>query len=375
MRNSTLLVLITIFLILTAGLFWLLNADATIDNSAELSSPNNQAKNQAYDPSSADVATGMSLSVVEAPADEAVFTLASQIQDIATAYSQSAQYPRGSQPVLNPEQVIVFSAFEENATSFELDSNMHGQVQLSVATKQYQHFSGDDIEVLVSVGKVPRTASVDAIAILSDINGDALFTLDLDTGFKQSWELRGAINGSDLAELDLPPELQIAATVEVDGEVFFSSAALKYNDPSATIVGLGNANPNAEYLDLPLKIDVHDAGYYFLSAVLFDANGKAPLVQLQEEARLRVGDQEIVLKAHIQALKVSANEGPYMLKHFSLRRGAEDGELYDSAGNSAIEALHIEAFSFERYEDKAYVDPLAQEREAFLRRLSSVSGN
>ena len=329
-------------------------------------STNNQLKNIA--------SSSMLTAVGPQQSEQAVVTLAKQIEDIATAYSQSAKYPRGSQPIFNPEQVFVFSPFEENATSFALNSNLHGQLQLSVATEKYQHFSGDDISVLVTIGKVPSTSSVGATATLSDIAGDELLSLNLEANFAQGWQLTGIIDASTLANLDLPPELSVLANVDVDGESYFSTTTIKYNQPSATIKGLGNANPNAEYLELPLKVDVHNAGYYFLSAVLFDAAGKIPLVQLQAEARLPEGDQELLLKAHVQALKVSANEGPYLLKNFVLTRGADDTEVFDSAGNSKVDKLNVEAFSFDRYEDKPYENPLAQERVAFLRNLSKANG-
>lgn len=320
------------------------------------------------------VASSMLTNTGPQQSEQAIVTLANQIEDIATAYSQSAKYPRGSQPIFNPEQVVTFSPFEENATSFPFNSNLHGQVQLSVATEKYQHFSDDDVSVLVTIGKVPSTSSVGATATLSDIAGDELLSLNLEANFAQSWQLTGIMGASTLANLDLPPELQVSAIVDIDGESYFSSTTIKYNQPSATIKGLGNANPNAEYLDLPLKLDVHNAGYYFLNAVLFDAAGKVPLVQLQGEARLREGDQELLLKAHVQALKVSANEGPYVLKNFLLTRGADNGEVLDSAGNSKVDELKVEAFSFDRYEDKPYENPLAQERVAFLRNLSKANG-
>nr|WP_136250559.1 hypothetical protein [Ningiella ruwaisensis] len=305
---------------------------------------------------------------------EAQISLATQIEDIANAYSDTAQYPVNSQPIKDPAQIVTFAPFEENATDFSLDSELYGKVRLSVATKQYQHFVGDDIEVLITLANVPDSASVSAEASLTHIDGKEIIPIELNRRFEETWKFNASVSAMELEETSLPQELQVAARVEADGEIFFSTASLQYHDPSATITGLDYPNPNAEYLDIPLSLEVHEKGYFYLSAVLYDQSGKKPLVQLQQEARLGEGEQEMVLKAHIQALKFHLDEGPYILKHLQIRRGAEEGESVDQQGNSQSQAYEIDAFSFDRYEDKPYRNELAQEREAFLRRLSSVSG-
>ncbi|MFC4701150.1 hypothetical protein ACFO4O_13330 [Glaciecola siphonariae] len=309
--------------------------------------------------------------------EPALATLATQISDIADAFSQQSQFPLESQPVLHPEQVVVYEPFAETWTEFSLPSQAYGEIKLALATDEYQYFTGQDVEVLVQIAGVPSDADVDVSVemVESDsANAAAIETIDVESNFSGQWEANETIPASTFEYGSLPEELQLNAYVTVDNEVFFSSSVFKYTQPSATVTGLDNPNPNNEYLDIPLNVDVHKSGYFYVSAVLYDQNNDTPLIQLQQEARLSSGSQEIVLKAHIQALKFKGNEGPYRLSNIRLKRGAEEGEQFDQAGNSEAKSYEVEGFGFDRYEDKTFFDPLAAERESFLRQLGSISG-
>lgn len=307
--------------------------------------------------------------LIDAP--KPTMTLASQITDIADSFAQTAQFPVNSQPITQAEQVFTYAPFTETFTEVAYPSDNYAELTLSVATDRYQYFSGDDVIVIAQLKNVSQDASVRADACLTTVNqSQAKTCVELRHTYSNNWQFKNVFPAQTLED-DLPEELLVEVNVEVDGEVFLSNATFRYNTPAATVMELVDSIPNQEYLDIPLILEVHQAGYYFVSAVLYDQSKSLPLVQLQQEARLTTGRQQIVLKAHVDALKYHQDPGPYQLSNITLRRGAKEGEIHDKAGNSKSNAYSLQGFSFDRYLDNPYQDPLALERQQFLRRLSN----
>ena len=86
---------------------------------------------------------------------------------------------------------------------------------------------------------------------------------------------------------------------------------------------------------------------------------------------MRQGNDQLVLKAHQQALKDAGSPGPYRLRVMKSFRGAEPGEGNDVPTAISQSAYAIPAYAFENYDDIPFSDPAVKER---LDELKSLTG-
>ena len=84
------------------------------------------------------------------------------------------------------------------------------------------------------------------------------------------------------------------------------------------------------------------------------------------------GNGRLIAKAHIQALKETGSQGPYLLTDVKAYRGAERGEQFDVPASSVRPQYIIEGYSFSEYIDEKFEDPLTQERVEFLNELGNI---
>jgi hypothetical protein len=122
-----------------------------------------------------------------------------------------------------------------------------------------------------------------------------------------------------------------------------------------------------------LQYNVFQDGYYFVKAILEDAEDSRPLIQLQSEGRLAQGNAILELRAHVSALKAQGSAGPYILRSVQTYRGAEVGETFDSPASTSQQRFSIPGFPLSDYEDAEHEDPLSTERIEFLRGLGAVN--
>jgi hypothetical protein len=297
----------------------------------------------------------------------------SQIVNIAYQYSQTAQYPIGSQPITNPSDVRDPEPFEETETTTPF-STESGPVDLSAAVDKYQYFDGETIELQLQLTGNLADAYLSAEAFITDPSdrNKAAIPFNLSPTKPDSTSFSGIFDTSSLSKDDFAPEMLIEITVNVDNEPLFTTLNFRYNEASAKLISLGTARPNGPNLDIPLNFDVSQKGYYFVRAVLEDQKTRKPLIALQQEGKMRKGRDEIVLQAHIQALKASDSEGPYVLRSFDIYRGAEQGEQFDVSGTSEEKQFAFSGFPFSRYIDEPHQDSLAEERAEFLLSLGAL---
>jgi len=306
-------------------------------------------------------------SVVEEdfPSDGAIFK--AQLSQIADSYMDTAQFPVGSQPIRNPDEVYVPAPFEEAQFSIPFPMQGGGTLKVNAALDKFLYFAGDVIEIKITVSGSPMNSYVEVDAQFASSKGDLQTPVELSSSNGALFE--GRVDTSTISDSNFTSEMLLKALIKVDGEEFFITQGFRYFQASADVVGIGRVDANGANLDIPVELDVEESGYYFLRAVLEDAETKKPLVALQTEGRLAKGSRKLLLQAHIQALKFSGSEGPYNLVNIKLYRGANENEEFDVPGKAREKKYKVQGFSFDRYDDVEHVDPIALERAEFLRSL------
>jgi hypothetical protein len=296
-----------------------------------------------------------------------------QIVNIAYQYSQTAQYPIGSQPITNPDSVRDPKPFEETETTTPF-STENGTVDLSAATDKFQYFDGETIKLQLKLAGAVGDSfiSPEARIINPADRNKAPIPISLSSTQGSNAQFLGAFDTSSLSDDTFSPEMLIEITVNVDNEPLFTTLSFRYNEASAKLVNIGDVRPNGPNLDIPLNFDVSQKGYYFVTAVLQDQRTNKPLIALQQEGKMRKGRDQLVLQAHIQALKAGGSEGPYVIRSFNIYRGAEQGEQFDTSGASNEEQYVFSGFPFSQYVDEPHQDSLAQERAEFLLNLGAL---
>jgi hypothetical protein len=301
----------------------------------------------------------------ELPSDGAIFK--AQFSQIADNYMDTAQFPVGSQPIRNPADVYEPAPFELAQFSIPFPMQGGGTLKVSAALDRFLYFAGDTIAIKVTVEGAPVNAYVEVDSQFSSSKEDLQTPVELSS--KNGALFEGSVDTSTVSDSSFTPEMLLKALITVDGEEFFITQGFRYFQASADVIGIGRVEANGANLDIPVELDVEESGYYFLRAVLEDAETKKQLIALQSEGRLAKGSRKLMLQAHIQALKFSGSEGPYNLTNIKLYRGANEEEEFDVPGKTREKKYKVQGFSFDRYDDVDHVDPIALERAEFLRSL------
>jgi hypothetical protein len=299
----------------------------------------------------------------------------SQLMQIADMYEEASRYPAYSQPVTSMEDLKRFLPPEEAATDtpFPLDHQKY-PVVLSVKLAKRQVFEGQPIKIAVDLKNLPNSPSVSARATIIAMDGTTLWETQLEevTASSNQAKFTGDIDTDSDVATHWPPEMQVIVTVNVDEHRLISSVPLRFNPPSALLTDVESPLQSEAFLKIPLWFSVQNPGYFFISANLFSANTGLPVAHLEGQGRMNNPKERLFLDAHVSALQISGDEGPYILKNLSITRAAEDNEDYDLAGMSINEEWPIDGFHFDSYDQTPYVDELAQERTEFLRKLGQL---
>ena len=299
--------------------------------------------------------------------DEAI---KAQMLQVADLYEQASRYPHYSQPIINPESVQEPAPYKE--TEVDLPYPLDGldePIRLAAAVERYQYFKGDTINVRLSVSGAPSDTYIEATATLANQSGPTPITSKMTATDQSFSSFVAAFETNVIPPGVLSNELMVQIEVEIGTDRLFTTVPLRYAAAAATLVGVSYVRPEAENLLIALQYSVFNAGYYFVSAILEDAQTGQPLVQLQGEGRMHQGNGTLTLKAHSHALKAMGSEGPYVLRGIKTYRGAESGEQFDVPSNAVQPQFPIQGFPFEEYDDVAYQDEMAAERLEFLRNL------
>jgi hypothetical protein len=297
-----------------------------------------------------------------------------QFMEVAQAYSETAKYPHFSQPITNPDQVAVPEPFEftEVDTPFPVDSQEQ-PLRLSLATDKSQYFLGDVIIARLILRNAPENADVEVSAILASLtSGDTSVEVEFSLVEGSANEYRANIDPSVVAAEEIGAELLLKVGVKVNDDGLASTIGIRYDSAAARLTNISYARVQGEYLDIQLQYSVQVNGYFFTNAVLQDAVSGKPLLRLQAEGAMTESNNFMTMRAHIQALKASGSEGPYLLTNIAGYRGAERGESLDTPISSTQQNYQIQGYRFDLYDDVEFEDDLAKERIEFLTKLGAV---
>ncbi|RBP53766.1 hypothetical protein [Arenicella xantha] len=373
MKHWQLAGLVVLLLIVVSYAFWPTGQtpDPELDIKTRSQAPLTQAINKT-------VKARSPITTAEFSADDQIdpyqdAAMRAQMLQVADLYEAASKYPHFSQPITNPDMVREPLPFEE--TEVDLPFPVEGSdapIRLSAAVDRYQYFQGDVMTVRLLVTGAPADTFVQANAELSSAVGATPLVTELTatdaslSNFVGNFDTRVAPPGS------LSTEMLVKIVVSIGEQQLFTTVPLRYTQAAAQLVAVPYVRQEAEYLLIPLQYSVNQPGYYFANAVLADAASGQPLLQLQTEGQLPLGNGVLMLKAHFQALRAMGSEGPYILRNINTYRGAASGETFDVPAGSVQPQFEIQGFPFSQYDDVPYQDELAGERLEFLRNLGGV---
>lgn len=183
----------------------------------------------------------------------------------------------------------------------------------------------------------------------------------------------GIIPAKSLVEMGAGELLIIAELTLSDGSIHHIGGRVETFSSVATIIAAEPAFIEGSHLIIPIKVRTEKPGLYRINANLFDEKGKRPLAHIANKADLSLGLNQVNLKIHSVTLKHAADEGPYLLKSFTLKRSpAKPGEQ-TTYGTSDIESVAVAEFSFDQYLDEQYVDEKAQQRLEYLEQIAKTN--
>lgn len=161
-------------------------------------------------------------------------------------------------------------------------------------------------------------------------------------------------------------EVQVSFTGNGTAQVL--KTGIEYHNPVATIVGIDDSLGVGTDMQIPVKLEVKQAGFYRLRANLYTAQ-RQPLALLTATEQLGSGKQKITLRAYKTVLR--NNSGPYILGTFVLeKRPAVPGEL-TQYGDSEKAEYQLDAFSLSQLSDEPWQpDEQEQQRLQFLQQMA-----
>jgi len=297
------------------------------------------------------------------------------LQQAVDLYEETSKYPVTSQPVFDPAAVREPEPFEftEVDLPFPEGEDDENPIRIAAATNTYQYFQGDTISARIQISGAPEDTFIDVNGVLSGANGDVPLPLNFQASNRSLTEFTAEFDTNLAPPRLMTPEMVLKLGVTVDGRDLSTTVTFRYDIPSARVVAAQPSRVEGPNLVMPLQISVGQSGYYFIRGVLEDAATRRPLLELQQEGPLQLGNGLLNLNAHIAALSRQGSEGPYILRSVKLHRGAETGESLDAPGASQQTAFQIQGFPFSSYQQEEYVDELAQERIDFLRDIGGVN--
>lgn len=366
--------LLLILVIITVCAVWLWPDKAETQETARTSQPAKGEvpfveQTQAISKAAADQGDQQDELVEDPYADEAI---RAQLLQVADLYAETSKYPHTSQPIRNPDLAKEPKPFAETEVDvpFPVDG-LDEPIRLLAAVDRYQYFAGDRITVRLHVVGAPADTFVQANAVISGAQGDTPLVATLDAADETLTSFNGRFDTRVVPPSLMSTEMLIKLQVQIGEETLFTSVPFRYSQASAQLVAVPYVRQEAENLVIALQYTVFQPGYYFAKAILEDAQTGQPLIQLQGENRLNQGNSNLLLRAHIGALRAMGSEGPYVLRSVSTYRGAEDGEPFDVPASSASVRFEIQGFPFDQYDDIPHQDEQAEARLEFLRNLGA----
>lgn len=356
--------------------YWLVAAEDPKDsglNNASLSNTHLQSEQSTVEPNSPSTTSDTNQSASDLPhVEDSAITdnIAAQMEDALLQYEEISKYPPHSQPIQSEQHIHSFvnTNLPQASHPFPFD-DLATPIQLSIALDQINYFFGDPIQAEITIADTPAQASLSARAVLMDLEGKVL----AESGNAEIFDARANISFDTAAYANdnWPMEMNFGAYIDVNGYNLFISAPFRINSASAELDSVGFSEPVAENLIIPINLNVKTPGYYYVAGILYSQTTTKPLIHLEAEGPLDEGLATLKLKAHIQALKHGADEGPYYIDNIRVERWSDERIPHDVAGKVPAANYPVEGYAFNDYQDVPYLDPLAEERKRLMQGFSS----
>ncbi len=293
-----------------------------------------------------------------------------RLSEVSDQYAEAIHYPVTSEPIHDAAALQKYLPNQSVSSAMPLDPSRPDGTRMLLQTDRYRYDSGQDVVATVILDALPAGAEVRVAGRLLRqgqlVAETAGITLEGGAAF-------GLLFAAETLAGQPGGELRVVAEVGLDGRRHELGAPIEYGvGGGSSVVGPGDAAVDGEYLVIPVQIVTSRPGYHELSGNLYSANTGRPLVHLSTQEDVVAQSGILTLRAHIQALKVHADHGPYVLKDLQLFRMPSAPDFSIVHGSEHGQAHPISGFSFDQYDDLPYVDAEAEERLSFLRGLTDA---
>tara|TARA_R110001599_G_scaffold214106_1_gene412125 strand:- start:1442 stop:2566 length:1125 start_codon:yes stop_codon:yes gene_type:complete len=296
--------------------------------------------------------------------------ISAQVEDALMQFDEISKYPPTSQPILSEAHVNSFmnTSLPQASLPFPFD-DLEAPIQVSIELDQNNYFFGDQIKAKLDINDVPEGSNISSRSVLMSIDGETL----VESGYQETEGNTTFIifDTQTYSTANWPIEMNVGAYIDVNGRSIFITAPFKINNETASLDSIGFSEPIAENLVIPVNLNVKLPGYYYVAGVLYSSKSQQALIHLETEGQLAEGISSLNLNAHIQALKKGSDEGPYYLDKIRIERWSDELIPRDISGKVEQSEYFVDGYSFNDYQDKPYLDPLAEERKRLLQGLSS----
>jgi hypothetical protein len=294
-----------------------------------------------------------------------------EMQRVADIYEQRSQYAPYSlflsaaqTDLINPNQS------HESPRAYDV---LDETISILIKPRKYRFSTAEHVEVDILI-----TSSVAGVKSLTKLEAYLRSTKS-----KQSWPFK-ILQTSDQkgersiqASIDLSSELGsfdekdysvvVSASFNGDSPVM-QSAPIQLVTQVAKVVGLGVNRIEDNDLIIPINIDADQAGYYQVSASLFDRATNSAVSYLIAKQRLSSGSN--ILDARVQGLVLRDKgfSGPFRLQGITLVKKSERPGMAEAYGMSA-DSYEVEGVNLEDFESIPYQDPMTEQRLEFMRSI------
>ncbi len=223
-----------------------------------------------------------------------------------------------------------------------------------------------------------RFSYPEAVPVTLEINGLQVFDVSVQlvaegaAGSSETAEMRGTpqrYTATLSPEQDWNGAFEVQVSFSANGTTQVLKTGIEYHNPVATIVGVADSRGVGTDMQIPVQLEVKQAGFYRLRANLYTEQ-RQPLALLTATEKLGSGKQELTLRAFKAVLR--NNSGPYLLGSFILeKRPAVPGEL-TRYGDSAQAEYRLEPFSLNQLSDEPWQpDEQELQRLQFLQQMAT----
>lgn len=278
--------------------------------------------------------------------------------NVAEQYSESVRYPLWSVP-LTPEQVRGYQGNQYEPVDLPLGNGGHFKVSL----EKFRFTRGQPILIVASVQGPQIVGDTLDATLETPASRDKVRSTTL-TATNTSGYYEGTLSSDED-----PGEYRLIVEANVDGKTVRHASSLTIEPYLGDFEGLDDSYISNNNLVIPVHFSPESAGFYALSAQLYD--GQTPIAQLQTEQRLDMGSDTLKLKAHGTVLANRKIEGKLTLRHLQLRQlPARPGDRTNYA-YGPDDGYSFSPPNLDTLRDTPVVNPESEQRAALLKRLAA----